>query len=166
MLHRGLTSRQIGMITIGGVLGTGLFLGSGLAVAMAGPTVLLAYVVGAVLAVALTYAGIEMAAANPDLNGFGAFAYRYLGPVAGFAQRWLYWGVVVITTGTEAVAVGIYIRYWWPQVPLWIPVVLSAAAVIAINLFPVRAFGTGPFGGGSDRGPEGHCARMPEALSA
>ncbi|REG01153.1 amino acid/polyamine/organocation transporter (APC superfamily) [Asanoa ferruginea] len=142
VLHRGLSSGQMGMLTIGSVIGTGLFLGSGLAVSMAGPTVLLAYLVAAVLAVALTYAAIEMAAANPDLNGFGAFAYRYLGPLAGFAQRWLYWGVVVISTGTQAVAVGIYVRYWWPQVPLWIPVALSAAAVVVTNLFSVRAFGT------------------------
>jgi amino acid transporter, AAT family len=141
-LRRDLTSAQIGMLTIGGVIGTGLFLGSGLALSMAGPTVLLAYGIGAVLAVALTYAAIEMAIANPDLNGFGAFAYRYLGPLAGFTQRWLYWGVIAIASGAEAVAVGIYVRYWWPEVPLWLPVVVSAAVVVGINLFPVRTFGT------------------------
>ncbi|WP_218010837.1 amino acid permease [Herbidospora mongoliensis] len=142
LLHRGLTSRQIGMVTIGGVIGTGLFLGSGLAVSMAGPTVLLAYLVAAALAAALTYAAVEMAAANPGLNGFGAFAYHYLGPLAGFTQRWLYWGVVAIAAGAETVAVGIYIRYWWPGAPLWLPVVLTAVSVVAINLFPVRTFGT------------------------
>ncbi|MFG1919044.1 amino acid permease [Micromonospora sp. NPDC048898] len=130
------------MLTIGGVIGTGLFLGSGLAVSMAGPTVLLTFVVGGLLAIALTYAATEMAVAHPDLHGFGALAHRYLGPLAGFTQRWLYWGVVAIGAGTEAVAVGIYVRYWWPQVPLWIPVTLAAAAVITVNVFPVRAFGT------------------------
>ncbi|MBL7255826.1 amino acid permease [Paractinoplanes lichenicola] len=140
-LHRGLTSAQIGMLTIGGVIGTGLFLGSGLAVSMAGPAVLVAYLAGAVLAAALTYAAVEMAAAEPGLHGFGAFAFRHLGPLAGFTQRWLYWGVVAISTGTETVAVAIYIRYWWPHVPLWVPVLLSASVFIVINLFLVRAFG-------------------------
>ncbi|WP_330186074.1 amino acid permease [Dactylosporangium sp. AC04546] len=101
-LHRGLTSGQIGMLTIGGVIGTGLFLGSGLAVSMAGPTVLLTFVVGGLLAIALTYAATEMALARPDLHGFGAFTHRYLGPLAGFTQRWLYWGVVAISTGFAA----------------------------------------------------------------
>ncbi|MFG1871568.1 amino acid permease [Micromonospora arborensis] len=130
------------MLTIGGVIGTGLFLGSGLAVSMAGPTVLLTFAVGGLLAIALTYAATEMAVAHPDLLGFGALAHRYLGPLAGFTQRWLYWGVLAIGAGTETVAVGIYVRYWWPQVPLWIPVTLAAAAIITVNVFPVRAFGT------------------------
>ncbi|GGN85644.1 gamma-aminobutyrate permease [Actinoplanes lobatus] len=130
------------MLTIGGVIGTGLFLGSGLAVSMAGPSVLLTFAVGGLLAIALTYAAVEMAVAHPGLHGFGAIAHRYLGPLAGFTQRWLYWGVVAISTGTETVAVGIYVRYWWPQVPLWIPVALAATAIIAVNLFPVRSFGT------------------------
>ncbi|MEK8103991.1 amino acid permease [Micromonospora sp. M12] len=71
------------MLTIGGVIGTGLFLGSGLAVSMAGPTVLLTFVVGGLLAIALTYAATEMAVAHPDLHGFGALAHRYLGPSRG-----------------------------------------------------------------------------------
>ena len=82
-LRRQLTSRQIGMISLGGTIGTGLFLGSGLAISLAGPAVVLVYLVGALAAVALVYAVAEMVVVHPEAGGFGAVATRYAGPLTG-----------------------------------------------------------------------------------
>ncbi len=144
-LQRGLRSRQISMIAIGGAVGTGLFLGSAVTLNLAGRAAVVTYAVGAVVALAVIYAAIEMAIAHPDVNGFGGMAHRYLGPLAGFVVRWLYWVVVTVTMGAEAVAVGVYLRYWWPGLPLWIPVLVAAGAVVAANLATVRLFGNAEY---------------------
>jgi L-asparagine transporter-like permease len=141
-LRRALSARQISMLAIGGAIGTGLFLGSSLALSLAGRTVVIAYVIGALITLVMIYAAMEMATAHPDVNGFGGLAHRYLGPLAGFVQRWLYWAVAAVTMGAEAVAVGVYVRYWWPSVSLWVPVTACALAVVAANLVSVRLFGT------------------------
>src|SRR5215470_2971088 len=78
-LNRGLSARRISMLAIGGAIGTGLFLGSALAVSLTGPMVLVAYLFGSVIALVLVFAATEMAAAHPQANGFGALAHQYLG---------------------------------------------------------------------------------------
>jgi len=140
-LRRLLSGRQIGMIAIGGAIGTGLFLSSGLAISMAGPAVLVAYAVAALAAVALAYALAEMTVAHPEAGGFGAISHRYLGALVGFVQRWIYWTVQVIFSGSEVIAVGLYVRYWWPEIPLWLAVAGFGAALLAVNLISVRMFG-------------------------
>ncbi|MPY57148.1 amino acid permease [Streptomyces spongiae] len=140
-LDRSLGSRQIMMLSIGGALGTGLFLGASLAMSMAGPSVVVLYLVGAVFAAALAYALAEMASAHPEAGGFGWLADRYLGPLAGYVQRWSYWGCLVVTIGGEIVAAGIYLRFWWPELPLWIPVVALTVLIAAINCAAVSVFG-------------------------
>lgn len=140
-LRRGLSSRQISMLTLGGSLGTGLFLGAGLAVSLAGPAVIVAYVVGALITLAMVYASAEMAVTHPDDNGFGQLAHRYLGPLVGFSTRWMFWAAVSLVMGVETVAVGIYVRYWWPEIPLWLPVVACAVIVTGVHLVSVSVFG-------------------------
>ncbi|MFE9747885.1 amino acid permease [Saccharothrix saharensis] len=140
-LRRQLTSRQIGMISLGGAIGTGLFLGSSLAISMAGPAVVLVYLVGALAAVAVAYAVAEMVVAHPEAGGFGAVGARYAGPMVGYVQRWCYWATQVITVGGEVVAAGLYVRYWWPQVPLWASVCLFSLAILGVNFAAVRLFG-------------------------
>ncbi|MEU4447264.1 amino acid permease [Actinosynnema sp. NPDC050801] len=140
-LRRQLTSRQIGMISLGGTIGTGLFLGSSLAISMAGPAVVVAYLVGALAAVAVAYAVAEMVVVHPEAGGFGAVAARYAGPLAGYVQRWCYWATQVITVGGEVVAAGLYVRYWWPEVPLWAAVCVFSVAILAVNFAAVRLFG-------------------------
>ncbi|RJQ81786.1 amino acid permease [Pseudonocardiaceae bacterium YIM PH 21723] len=140
-LRRDLSGRQIGMIALGGAIGTGLFLGSGLAISLAGPAVVFVYAAAAVVALALAYALAEMVAVHPDAGGFGALAHRYLGPGAGFVQRWMYWLAVIANIGSEAVAAALYLRYWWPQLPLWTGVVVLSLAMIAVNAVAVRFFG-------------------------
>ncbi|MDR7303339.1 amino acid permease [Haloactinomyces albus] len=140
-LRRDLSSRQVGMIAIGGAIGTGLFLGSGLAISIAGPAVILAYVIAAFAALALAYALAEMIVVHPEASGFGAIAHRYLGGLAGFVQRWIYWAAQVVNIGSEVVAAGLYVRFWYPDLPLWVPVVAFSVIMLAVNAAAVRYFG-------------------------
>nr|WP_218862098.1 amino acid permease [Actinopolyspora biskrensis] len=140
-LRRDLSSRQVGMIAVGGAIGTGLFLGSGLAISIAGPAVLVAYAVAALVALALAYALAEMMVVHPEAGGFGAIAHRYLGGLTGFVQRWVYWAAQVVNIGSEVVAAGIYFRFWYPEVPLWMPVVAFSVIMLVVNAAAVRYFG-------------------------
>ncbi|MFR9731841.1 amino acid permease [Saccharopolyspora sp. MS10] len=140
-LRRDLSGRQVGMIAIGGAIGTGLFLGSGLAINIAGPAVIIAYAVAAFAALALAYALAEMVVVHPEAGGFGAIAQRYLGGLAGFVQRWIYWAAQVVNIGSEVVAAGLYVQFWYPQLPLWLPVVVFSAVMLAINASAVKYFG-------------------------
>lgn len=140
-LRRDLSGRQVGMIAMGGAIGTGLFLSSGLAISTAGPAVIVAYAVAALVALALAYALAEMVVVHPEAGGFGAIAQRYLGGLAGFVQRWIYWAAQVVNLGSEVVAAGIYVRFWYPQLPLWLPVVVFSLVMLAVNAAAVRYFG-------------------------
>ncbi|WP_308209330.1 amino acid permease [Allokutzneria sp. A3M-2-11 16] len=140
-LRRELSGRQVGMIALGGAIGTGLFLGSGLAISMAGPAVVVVYALAAVVALTLAYALAEMTVVHPEAGGFGAISHRYLGPLAGFVQRWLYVVAQIVNIGSEVVAAGLYIRFWWPDVPLWVPVVGFSVLILTVNTLSVRFFG-------------------------
>jgi L-asparagine transporter-like permease len=140
-LARQLSSRQMAMIAIGGAIGTGLFLGSGLAVREAGPAVILSYLMGAAIALLLVGALAEMAVAHPAAGSFGVYAELYLSPWAGFAVRTTYWAAQSIAIGGEATAVAIYCGWWFPGVPQWIWVVGFSAALIYVNARSVGAFG-------------------------
>ncbi|MDT7628869.1 MAG: amino acid transporter, family [Pseudonocardiales bacterium] len=141
-LQRRLGSRQIAMIGLGGAIGTGLFLGSGFAISQAGPATILAHVACALVALVIAWALAEMVVVHPEPGAFGAVAHRYLGPFAGFVTRWTYWTIQVIATGGEVIAAGIYVRFWWPAIPLWLPVVVFGVVVVAVNAATVRLFGT------------------------
>ncbi|GAB2754590.1 amino acid permease [Salinifilum aidingensis] len=140
-LRRELNGRQVTMLAVGGAIGTGLFLGSGLAVSIAGPAVLIAYLVAALVALALAYALAEMVVVHPEAGGFGPIAQRYLGGSAGFVQRWIYWAAQVVNIGSDVVAAGLYVQFWYPDLPLWLPVVLFSALLLAVNAGAVRFFG-------------------------
>src|SRR5436309_359975 len=119
-LSRQLSSGQLTMIALGGAIGTGLFLGSALAVNVAGPGVIITYVIGAIVALLLMGALSEMAVAHPTAGSFGVYAEMYLSPYAGFIVRYTYWACQVIAIGGEATAVAIYCGFWWPGVPQWV----------------------------------------------
>ncbi|MFE9045608.1 amino acid permease [Streptomyces sp. NPDC007818] len=144
-LVRSLTHRQTTMIGLGSALGTGLFLGSGSAISVAGPAVIVAYVIGAVLVAIIAVLLGEMSAAHPVQGSFGTVAHRYLGPWAGFLSRWLYWFSAVVVIGTEVVASALYIRWWWPEVPMSAAILVIAAVVLAVNVISVKSFGTTEF---------------------
>ncbi|AZK95413.1 MULTISPECIES: amino acid permease [Streptomyces] len=141
-LRRGLGRRQMALLGLGSALGTGLFLGAGAAISVAGPAVLLSYAAGALIALVVAYALGEMVSALPVRGSFGTIAGRALGPFAGFSVQWIYWVALIVGIGSEVVAAAIYLRFWWPDVPLWAAVLVFAAAVTGVNATGVRNFGT------------------------
>ena len=140
-LTRELSRRQLTMIAIGGAIGTGLFLGSGISIALAGPAVVVSYLIGAVVAFLMTLALGQMAVRHPTAGSFGVHAEIYQGPWAGYTVRWSYWLAQTIAVGEEVIASGIYARLWFPDVPLWVFVATFSAAIVAVNAMHVGAFG-------------------------
>ncbi|MGL4858268.1 MAG: amino acid permease [Enterobacteriaceae bacterium] len=141
-LHKQLTSGQLTMIAIGGAIGTGLFLGSTYAIQLAGPAVLLSYLIGGVIALLLMGCLAEMTCEHPTPGSFGDYAEFYLGPVYGFLIRYSYWSCVALAVGTEVIAIGIYMQFWFPDSPMWLWVVLFSALIIIVNILSVKSFGT------------------------
>lgn len=140
-LRRQLSERQLTMIAIGGAIGTGLFLGSGVAVQIAGPGVLLTYLLGAVISLIVTLALAEMTVVRPVAGSFGVHADEFLHPWAGFSVRYSYWLAQVIAIGSEVVAASIYCQFWFSQVPQWIWIVLFSATMVYVNSRTVSRFG-------------------------
>jgi AAT family amino acid transporter len=139
--HR-LTSRQLTMIAIGGAIGTGLFLGSSIAIGFAGPSVLLSYFIAGVISLLLMGCLAEMTAVHPTPGSFGAYAEHYVSPLAGFLVRYAYWACIVLAVGTEVTAVAAYMQYWFKGTPSWVWVVLFSAVLVAVNAMNVKVFGT------------------------
>ena len=118
-LHRGLRQRHLAMIAIGGVIGAGLFVGSGVVMNSVGPAAFLTYAITGVFIVMVMRMLGEMATANPSTGSFADYARQALGGWAGFSVGWLYWYFWVIVVGFEAVAGGKILQRWVPDVPLW-----------------------------------------------
>jgi AAT family amino acid transporter len=140
-LHRRLSQRQLTMMAIGGAIGVGLFLGSSVTIRLAGPAVILSYLLGAGIALIMSYALGEMAVVHPVAGAFGVYAEKYLNPWAGFSVRATYGVAQIIAIGAEVTAAGIYISFWLPNVPQWIWVVLVSAALVALNSMQVNRLG-------------------------
>ena len=145
-LQRRLSAARLSMIAIGGAIGTGLFLGSGFAIGLAGPAVLLSYAVGALIALLLMGCLAEMTIAHPITGSFGAYAEYYIGPLAGFLVRYAYWTCIVLAVGTEVTAVALYMHYWFPTAPGWLWIVAFSALLMAINARSVNVFGAVEYG--------------------
>ena len=141
-LSRQLSSGQLSMIAIGGAIGTGLFLGSSLAVRIAGPGVILSYLIGAVIALLFMGALSEMAVAHPTAGSFGVYAELYINPWAGFVIRYTYWACQCIAIGGEATAIAIYCQWWFPNTPKWLWVLGFSLALLYVNARSVGSFGT------------------------
>ena len=140
-LHRRLGQRQLTMMAIGGAIGVGLFLGSSVTVHLAGPAVIVSYLLGAGIALIMSYVLAEMAVVHPVAGAFGVYAEKYLNRWAGFSVRATYAVAQIVAIGAEVTAVGIYLSYWWPTVPQWIWVVLVSAALVALNSMQVNYLG-------------------------
>ncbi len=140
-LHRRLKQRQLTMMAIGGAIGVGLFLGSSVTIRLAGPGVILSYILGAGIALIMSYVLTEMAVVHPVAGAFGVYAEKYLNPWAGFSIRATYGVAQIIAIGAEVTAAGIYISYWFPHVPQWIWVVLVSSALVALNSMQVNRLG-------------------------
>ncbi|HKW76812.1 MAG TPA: amino acid permease [Terriglobales bacterium] len=141
-LKRELGARQMAMVAVGGSIGTGLLLGSGAAIQVAGPAVIVTYIVSALISFTVAMALGEMSAVHPAAGSFGVYAELYLNDWAGFVARYGYWFSVVIAIGSEVVAAGTYMRVWFPTVPVLWWMVLFALFLLAINLFSVGHYGS------------------------
>src|SRR5215472_5641693 len=140
-LRRTLGARRMSMIAIGGAIGTGLFLGSGFAISLAGPAVLLSYAIGALIALLLMGCLAEMTVAHPTSGSFGAYAEFYVGPLAGFLVRYAYWTCIVLAVGTEVTAVALYMHFWFAAPPGWLWILAFSALLITVNALSVNVFG-------------------------
>jgi L-asparagine transporter-like permease len=140
-LHRRLNQRQLTMMALGGAIGVGLFLGSSVTIRLAGPAVILSYLLGAGIALIMSYVLTEMAVVHPVAGAFGVYAEKYLNPWAGFSVRATYAVAQIIAIGAEVTAAGIYISYWLPNVPQWIWLALVSAALVALNSMKVNRLG-------------------------
>ena len=141
-LKKGLKSKHITMISLGGTIGTGLFLASGGAIAQAGPGgTLLAYaLIGIMVYFLMTSLG-EMAAFMPSSGSFSTYATRFVDPSLGFALGWNYWYNWAITIAAEIAAVSLIMKYWFPDSPTIIWTVLFIVIVLGFNLMSVKVFG-------------------------
>src|SRR4051794_15341101 len=139
-LHKGLKQRHLTMIAIGGVIGAGLFVGSGAVINEVGPAAFLTYAATGVLIVLVMRMLGEMATANPSTGSFADYARRALGGWAGFSVGWLYWYFWVIVVGFEAVA-GAKILTRWVDAPLWLLALGLMLLMTATNLFSVKSYG-------------------------
>ncbi len=140
-LSRRLSSVQQTTMALGGAIGTGLFLASGLAVNVAGPAVILSYVIVAGISLLLGRALSEMAVAHPTAGSFGVYAGMYLSPFAGYAVRVSYWLMEVIATGGQLVAASIYMGFWFPSVPGAVWVLGFAVVLLYLNSRDVGRLG-------------------------
>jgi AAT family amino acid transporter len=140
-LSRNLRERHIQLIAIGGTIGVGLFLGSAKAIHHAGPGLLLAYAVGGVMVFLIMRALGELLTYRPVAGSFAVYADEFCGPFAGFATGWSYWFMWVVTAMAELTAIGIYVRYWFPHVPQWLPALVVLIALYGANQLAVRVFG-------------------------
>ena len=140
-LQRGLSNRHIQLIAIGGAIGTGLFMGSGKTISLAGPSVILVYgIIGFMLFFVMRAMG-ELLLSNLNYKSLRDAVSDILGPTAGFVCGWTYWFCWIVTGMADVVAITGYTQYWWPDIALWIPGALTILLLLGLNLVAVRLFG-------------------------
>ena len=140
-LDQGLKPRHITMLSIAGVIGAGLFVGSGHAIAEAGPAVLLAYAAAGTLVVLVMRMLAEMAVASPDTGSFSTYADRAIGHWAGFTIGWLYWWFWVLVIPLEANAAATILHAWFPNIAIWVFTLVITLLLTITNLFSVKNYG-------------------------
>lgn len=144
-LKRGLLNRHIQLIALGGAIGTGLFLGIGPAAVLAGPSVILGYAVAGFIAFLIMRQLGEMVVEEPVSGSFSHFAFKYWGSFAGYASGWNYWILYVLVSMAELTAIGVYIHFWWPEIPLWASSLFFFIMINAVNLTSVKVYGEAEF---------------------
>lgn len=144
-LQRGLKNRHIQLIAMGGAIGTGLFLGSAQVIQSSGPSIILGYAIGGLIAFLIMRQLGEMIVEEPVAGSFSHFANKYWGKFPGFLAGWNYWILYVLVAMTELTAVAKYINYWWPHIPSWVSVLFFFVVITAINLTNVKFYGESEF---------------------
>ena len=140
-LKRGLKNRHLQMIALGTAVGTGLFYGSTSTIAMAGPAVILSYLLGGIVIFLIMRMLGEMSVEEPVSGSFSYYATKYWGNFPGFLAGWNYWILYIIVSMAELTATGIYLCYWFPDLPQWVGALICLVIITAINLVNVGAFG-------------------------
>ncbi|WP_391117088.1 amino acid permease [Psychrobacillus sp. L3] len=140
-LQRGLEQRHITLMSLGAAIGVGLFLGSATAIRLAGPAILISYIIGGFAILIIMRALGEMAVHNPVAGSFSRYAKDYLGPLAGYITGWNYWFLWVVTCMAEITAVGVYMKMWYPSTPSWIWALAALVIMTMVNLIAVKAYG-------------------------
>ena len=139
-LKRDLKNRHVQLIAIGGTIGTGLFLGSGKSIHLAGPSILFSYlIIGIALFFVMRALG-ELLLSNTNHTSFIDFAAEYVGPWAGFVTGWTYWFCWIMTAMADIIAVGLYTQYWF-DIPQWVPAIICLIILLGLNLLTVKLFG-------------------------
>lgn len=144
-LRRGLSNRHIQLIALGGAIGTGLFLGSAGVLKSAGPAMILGYAIAGFIAFLIMRQLGEMVVQEPVAGSFGYFASHYWGRFAGFLSGWNYWIMYALVCMAELTAVGKYVQFWWPEIPIWVSAAVFFVLVNGINLVNVKVFGESEF---------------------
>lgn len=140
-LERGLSNRHVQLISIGGAIGTGLFLASGKSIELAGPSILLVYlIVGAFIFLIMRALG-ELLLSNLEVHSFVDLANEYLGRRTAFITGWTYWFCWVSVAMSDLTAVGLYMRFWFPDLAQWIPALVVLVGLMVLNLLSVKLFG-------------------------
>jgi AAT family amino acid transporter len=139
--ERGLGSRQVQMIAIGGAIGVGLFLNAGANIAKAGPSLILMYAVAGVIIFFIMRALGELLLYRPVSGSFAEYSREFLGPFFGYFTGWTYWLLWVVTGMAELTAAAIYIHYWFPAVPQWASALGFLVVLFVANLISVKLFG-------------------------
>jgi D-serine/D-alanine/glycine transporter len=140
-LERGLKSRHVQLIAIGGAIGTGLFLGAGRSIHLAGPSILFAYLITGIICFLIMRALGELLLSNLNYHTFVDFVREYLGGMAAFITGWTYWFCWVSIAMADLTAVGLYTQYWFPTVPQWMPGLIALVVLLMMNLATVKLFG-------------------------
>ena len=145
-LKRTMKTRHLIMLSLGGVIGTGLFFNTGYIISTTGAAgTLLAYLIGALVVWLVMQCLGELSVAMPETGAFHVYAARYLGPATGYTVAWLYWLTWTVALGSSFTAAGFCMQYWFPQVPVWIWCVVFCAVIFGLNIISTRFFAEGEF---------------------
>src|SRR5699024_10826491 len=128
-------------IALGGAIGTGLFYGAAESIQLAGPAIILAYLIGGSMIYLIMRMLGEMATQDTVAGALSHFAYHYWGEFPGFLSGWNYWLLYILVSMAELTVVGKYMHFWWPEFPAWFAALIVWAGVTTINLTKVRLFG-------------------------
>lgn len=140
-LHRGLEARHIELIALGGTIGVGLFMGSASTLKWAGPSVLLAYIIAGLFVFFIMRSMGEMLFLEPVAGSFAVYAHKYMNPFFGYLTAWGYWFMWLAVGISEITAIGVYVQFWFPEIPQWLPALIAVAMVALANLAAVRLYG-------------------------
>lgn len=140
-LQRGLEARHIELIALGGTIGVGLFMGSASTLKWAGPSVLLAYIIAGLFVFFIMRSMGEMLFLEPVAGSFAVYAHKYMNPYFGYLTAWGYWFMWIAVGVSEITAIGVYVQFWFPEIPQWLPALIAVGMVALANLVAVRLYG-------------------------